>query len=276
MVSGLAEADVGAIARLKAARRRSGGRAVMADYPVNFSAPEVIALLSGGMTQTRRLATTVFARCRPGDRLWVRESFAPFAATPPAGRGAGRSRGPVLRSMSCCATAHGSIGTSAHNCRNALLNGAVGRRWRAPAAMPRWASRLTLTIETCRIERVQEIAPVAACAEGWQAQPTGLPSGAFRAALDPAPALARRCLARHVGSPARNAGRALGRRPGGDRVHFPRRKREHRQGRGVGAGLAGDYRPDNHGKSGGYHELPSFKPLKFQQWLVLLRSAKAM
>lgn len=39
-------------------------------------------------------------------------------------------------------------------------------RWRSPATMPRWASRITLTVTEVRCQRVQEISEADAIAEG--------------------------------------------------------------------------------------------------------------
>ena len=52
----------------------------MTDRPAIFATPMVLALLreaqqpGAGKTQTRRLASSPLAKCRPGDRLYVREN----------------------------------------------------------------------------------------------------------------------------------------------------------------------------------------------------------
>lgn len=46
-----------------------------------------------------------------------------------------------------------------------LLRGADGR-WRSPIHMPRWASRLTLTVTAVKVERLQDITKEDAIAEG--------------------------------------------------------------------------------------------------------------
>lgn len=61
---------------------------MMKERPILFSGPMVLALLSGAKTVTRRLAKVLqhqwsYAPCpygAPGDRLWVREMFAPVDA----------------------------------------------------------------------------------------------------------------------------------------------------------------------------------------------------
>ena len=70
----------------------------------------------------------------PGDRLWVAESWAV------AGAVAG-SDDPVREGMRVVYKADGVDGYS----------------WRSPAVMPKWASRLTLEIESVRLHRLQEL-----------------------------------------------------------------------------------------------------------------------
>lgn len=132
-----------------------------AEHPVIFSAPMVRALLAGEKSQTRRLARSPLARAVPGDRLWVRENcraeelddgrdgvryaadgaWRPIENTPEAGeawvalfhyrgRGTGRVGNPV---------------PSIH--------------------MPRWASRLALTVRRVRRQRLHDITTGDASAE---------------------------------------------------------------------------------------------------------------
>lgn len=145
--------------------------------PILFSAPMIRAILAGTKTQTRRalkkqppfLARVRHAwfnapiygftdedvpaanwwkiRCpygQPGDRLWVRESgwlsasksaFIPSAdnAPPPGG-----FKSPDGVPYKSCPSIH----------------------------MPRWASRITLEITGCRVERLQDISAQDAIAEG--------------------------------------------------------------------------------------------------------------
>lgn len=58
-------------------------------------------------------------------------------------------------------------------------------RWRSPIFMPRWASRITLRVESVRPERLQEITPVEVRAEGVQ----------YRRDLDPCTDAASACVA---------------------------------------------------------------------------------
>jgi hypothetical protein len=111
-------------------------RAKGTDRPIIFSAPMVLALLAGRKLMTRRLATSPLRKCAAGDQLWVRESFA---------------------------TTDGLI------IRYAATDDIHELRKRKPAIhMPRWASRLTLTVTGVKIERLQEISEEDAKAEGVQ------------------------------------------------------------------------------------------------------------
>ena len=139
----------------------------MKERQILFSAPMVMAIISGTKTQTRRVAKlnpaghvqlhhrywhpadeAAALACpygQPGDRMWVREtwgaiknydSFAPNKI--PKGSSIGFKTDDISR---WCQTGCG---------------GAAGR-WRPSIHMPRWASRITLEIVNVRVERVQEI-----------------------------------------------------------------------------------------------------------------------
>lgn len=138
----------------------------MTDRPILFSTPMVKALLKGEKTQTRRLAKRqdIFLRSgrpfvptglhtelpfsRPGwdvgDRLWVRETWAryPIELNPQPEDIWFRADGLSPPSDS---TLH---------------------KWRPGIHMPRWASRLTLTVTHVRVQRLQDISEEDAQAEG--------------------------------------------------------------------------------------------------------------
>ena len=80
----------------------------------------------------------------PGDRLWVRETFSRD----------GQSDGECLYR----ATVDDDTGYYAEEIAEI--------RWRPSIHMPRWASRLTLTVTDVRVQRVQEISLGDICAEG--------------------------------------------------------------------------------------------------------------
>ena len=161
----------------------------MTDKPIIFSAPMVRALLEGRKTQTRRLLKGLwqseleghdvvktwfappdvpkegipnqwaqsgiwaekhgedgynrhlgFTAYRPGDRLYVREAIDKVSEP-----------GAVFYRADYDAENPG---------------GSVGLGWRPSIHMPRWASRLTLTVTEVRVQRLQEISYLDTCAEG--------------------------------------------------------------------------------------------------------------
>ena len=154
----------------------------MKERPILFSGQMVRALLDGSKTQTRRvlkadfmhdpkgsldakwyfrgpraacwgsyetLAELVAQHCpygQPGDRLWVRETWAaPHSedARPPRAIQVDQMR----------------IHYAASENRGGLL-------WRPSIFMPRWASRITLEIVSIRVEKLQDISEADALAEG--------------------------------------------------------------------------------------------------------------
>jgi hypothetical protein len=142
----------------------------MKERPILFSAPMVRAILEWRKTQTRRVINRhplidcgmsdayikhpdnhVIADCkygRPGDRLWVRETFSQ--------------------------TGRDLITYRADNITRQLdflLDTWLSSAWRPSIFMPRWASRITLEITGVRVERVQEITHNDACIEGAPSDP---------------------------------------------------------------------------------------------------------
>lgn len=135
--------------------------------PIIFSGEMVRAILAGRKTQTRRVVhekhvasienlmqafTSGHWEDRPlpygclGDRLWVREAhYFTFV------RGHER-HGEVLYAADHPGQERPAIG--------------MGRPWRSPIHMPRWASRITLEISGIRVERLHEIDEWGARAEG--------------------------------------------------------------------------------------------------------------
>jgi hypothetical protein len=140
----------------------------MRERPILFSGPMVRALLAGTKTQTRRISKPVrhpdlgnvyapgalvlehepqhvIDRCcpygRPGDRLWVRETFGHFERNENFKPG--------------CEVFYRADG----NCLEL-------EPWRPSIHMPRWASRILLEITGVRVERLQDINEADALAEG--------------------------------------------------------------------------------------------------------------
>jgi len=116
----------------------------------------VRALLDGRKTQTRRLATSPLRRCEVGDRLYVREAYSVAGVFTDvvevryqASRGASYTEQveqvPVERAANAAVTWPG---------------------YRPSIHMPRWASRLTLTVEAVRMGPLKSITPEDARDEG--------------------------------------------------------------------------------------------------------------
>ena len=148
----------------------------MKERPIIFSGPMVRALLDGNKTQTRRVVkmkphhqieerdngtpwpwmydgerdADSWMACpygQPGDRLWVRETFA---------RIDGQTR-PWIETDYKATYTHGD-----------RLGDTLGikKRWTPSIHMPRAASRITLEITSVRVERLQDISEADAQAEG--------------------------------------------------------------------------------------------------------------
>ena len=157
----------------------------MSDIPIIFSAPMVRALLDGRKTMTRRLAwretlaisddacfpdgrhkgwrsdgdgfytrPSPWQKARSGDRLWVRENLRKSQAgwCWAAGEGDGR----LIEMPRTDARVPAMIAWAHHK-----------EQAHCPSIhMPRWASRLTLTVTGMKIERLQNISETDARAEG--------------------------------------------------------------------------------------------------------------
>jgi hypothetical protein len=171
----------------------------MTDKPMIFSAPMIRALLDGRKHQTRRVlkpqpvfyapgfhvpglgggkfpykwlsknqGPTVYGvdpkdlsrrierhlLYAPGDRLWAREAHA-FGWPVSQGETMPRAEGPDH------AVTYRADGDTPFG----------GIRWRPSIHMPRWASRLTLTVTDVRVQRSQEINEADAEAEGVTLSP---------------------------------------------------------------------------------------------------------
>lgn len=147
------------------------------ERPILFSGPMVRAILDGRKTQTRRVFTRAHAKrlgldtCGdeivtsdgpywngefhegsppwspyglPGDVLWVRETWAPHADEE-------RSKRPAIFYRADCDDTSGFPHIN---------------NWRPSIHMPRWACRLTLRVESVRVERLNDISEEDAIAEG--------------------------------------------------------------------------------------------------------------
>jgi len=157
------------------------------DKPIIFSGPMVRALLEGRKTQTRRLIKpqpytvegVVFTwegpksaflcgpqavvpnlrdhgaiRFAPGDRLYVREAHALVPSSA------------YRMSPGVPYAVNDEDGSQACVYREGWERSQPGTGWRPSIHMPRWASRLTLTVTEVRVQRLQEITWDDAVAEG--------------------------------------------------------------------------------------------------------------
>jgi hypothetical protein len=180
----------------------------MTDRPILFSGPMVRAILEGRKTQTRRPLkmppTVPFSTiCRDaagmftgdewgnelerlrvphaiGDRLWVRETWALYQTINFVVYCNGGAFSEVSDGKAGYrADGLDSIAEFKDNIR--LMSGldfegveVDGDRWRPSIHMPRWASRLTLIVTDVRVQRLQDISPEDAIAEG--PSPLGVPN----------------------------------------------------------------------------------------------------
>lgn len=153
----------------------------MTDKPIHFVDTMVRALLSGRKSQARRAITKAAAQreldelgeeflCRrknhellpinvvPGDRLWVREAWQPMALW---GRSTLRPPGSTNPVMYRADSITGEPQYWAYTGEPVVRD-----EYRLPKFMPRWASRVTLTVTDVRVQRLQDISKEDAVAEG--------------------------------------------------------------------------------------------------------------
>lgn len=150
----------------------AGGGLIVKERPILFSAPMIHAILDGSKTMTRRIVRPQFSddvgwagfesqgyfpvdddgnpllkpRYSVGDHLYVRESF-------------------IVDSDGMHYAADG-VDVEPTNPDNKKLNW-EGRDGKHPSIhLPRWASRITLEITGVRVERLNDISPEDADAEG--------------------------------------------------------------------------------------------------------------
>lgn len=157
----------------------------MAERPILFSGPMVRAILARRKTQTRRVAKPtpkVFSQgtghiavlhepCRygkPGDRLWVRETWCP----------ANSEEGPVVlypadHGRRCLADESYPVDYAKYPLKGEAwsawapeVEAGTVKAYRPSIHMPRWACRLVLELIDASLERLQDISEQDAIAEG--------------------------------------------------------------------------------------------------------------
>lgn len=166
----------------------------MRDKPILMSAPMVRALLDGRKTQTRRLAwltveidedakresdqivriglwpkvvvqrPTIWQSVKPGDRLWVRETWAGTCNVNSETDWPGRPSMPTDPDSKSECVIWRSDGDWEWCDDNGFLSDKS--HWKPSIHMPRKFSRLTLLVTAAKMERVREINGIEALAEG--------------------------------------------------------------------------------------------------------------
>jgi hypothetical protein len=140
----------------------------MRERPISFSPTMMRALLAGRKVQTLRLASSAYRDCVPGDRLWVREGFAPATGA--------SARFAKLSEASYVLLRDGSVRFRAGPGHAVDLNDFFWKATWCPATiMPRWASRLSLVVEAVRLCRLSAVGRAEAVSEG--PLPVPLPFG---------------------------------------------------------------------------------------------------
>ena len=154
----------------------------MKERPILFSAPMVRAILDGRKTQTRRIAKVTDKDCKPGmitplagfvprtianhisycpygkpgDRLWVRETFSHDF-----------EHNRYFYKADC-----DNDGTVPHLINGSGIGGGIGNaqidKWKPSIHMPRRASRILLEATNVRVERLNAISEKDAIAEGCE------------------------------------------------------------------------------------------------------------
>lgn len=126
----------------------------MTERPILFSGEMVRAILAGQKTQTRRIVKHHRLAClygKPGDRLWVKETWATDFIHDDAKPVHIPQGAPLLFRAD-----EGETGIAAFE----------WGRWRPSIFMRRWMSRITLELTAVRVERLQDISEEDAAAEG--------------------------------------------------------------------------------------------------------------
>jgi hypothetical protein len=165
------------------------------EQPILFSAPMVLALLAGTKGQTRRVIKpqpfawdpvanwprdnsdfSKHARCpygRPGDRLWVRETYFAFGRwVTQFSAKKGRDEWHFIDMTLECGHSYSYPATDSNPLpmRGRRDAGVTPGWWKRPAIfMPRTASRILLEVTEIRVQKLQGISEEDCIAEGCKA-----------------------------------------------------------------------------------------------------------
>lgn len=142
----------------------------MTDRPIILDANAMRALRSGRKTQTRLPATSPLRTCRPGDRLWVKETCA--GGRIPAGEA--REYFAAMRSAEFVVFPDGWRQHRDGGGHPGPVLTSTALQWTPAIHMPRWASRATLIVESVRIGSLRNISRNDILAEGQLACFAGL------------------------------------------------------------------------------------------------------
>ena len=138
----------------------------MTDHPIIFSGAMVRALLAGEKTQTRRLATSPLRRVEIGDRLYVRESWSGIFWNPENIDGPARELWATPKAERTTALCSGAFYKMTEDAKPAGQRFVPEGQWVPSIHMPRWASRITLTVMSVNVAPLMPISEADARAEG--------------------------------------------------------------------------------------------------------------
>ena len=160
----------------------------MKERPILMSSPMIRALLAGAKTQTRRIVgekhlpfiedltgrylageweDRPFPYGKPGDRLWVRETFYAYGRWETRFNPAKKRDEWHFLDFTLDVPGRSYEYSEPENYKPGKRSGVYRQWWKRPAIfMPRWASRLTLEITAVRVERLQDISEEDALADG--------------------------------------------------------------------------------------------------------------
>lgn len=147
----------------------------MTDRPIIFSTPMARALLDGRKTQTRRLLKPQPSKpwgsaFQDGNRWWTGDSLTGDVIETWKLRYAIGDRLYVREAATWVSAWGWRYRADNDDLAEKRAAGEVGK-WMPSIHMPRWASRLTLTVTDVRVQRLQDISEADAVTEGIQVDP---------------------------------------------------------------------------------------------------------